>query len=122
GTGAFLLLRGRPGGAVIEEPEAASGRQPRPGGSIRRPQRLAAPPQSPEPRAVAVLLLQSPPSSPPAHTRMTRWKAAGAHLCISAAIIISLGLAMVLIWYPPGMLDFVGADRLFWVIAGIDIA
>lgn len=52
---------------------------------------------------------------------MTRWKAAGIHLLISAAVVGALGGLMLSTWYARGLFQFAHADRLLLLVGGIDV-
>lgn len=52
---------------------------------------------------------------------MSRWRAFSIHLLISLILIGSIAFGLFYLWYPPDILGFAKADRLFWVIAGVDI-
>ena len=52
---------------------------------------------------------------------MTRWKAAGIHLAISACIAIAVVAAMLLIWYPPPYFEAMGGDHLIAILIGVDV-
>lgn len=52
---------------------------------------------------------------------MNRWRAFLFHLLISAALIGSLAFGLFSLWYPPELLGFAKGDRLFLIIAAIDI-
>lgn len=52
---------------------------------------------------------------------MSRWRAFVIHLGISLLIIGGLAFGLFYLWYPPHLLGFAKADKLFGLIAGIDI-
>ncbi|MBB5208978.1 TfpX/TfpZ family type IV pilin accessory protein [Chiayiivirga flava] len=52
---------------------------------------------------------------------MTRWKAAGIHLAISAVVIIALLGIVLSLWYPPELLHMSKVDALIAIIAVVDI-
>jgi len=52
---------------------------------------------------------------------MSRWKAFAIHLIASVAVLALLGLVMLETWYNKGLLQFARADRLWLIIAGVDI-
>lgn len=52
---------------------------------------------------------------------MTRWKAAGAHLLVSIAVLASAAAFAIATWYPPSLFELSGADRLLVVLAVIDV-
>jgi hypothetical protein len=52
---------------------------------------------------------------------MTRFRAAGVHLAISALIGLALGLLFWFVVYPPPLLEAIGGDKIFLMLLGIDI-
>lgn len=52
---------------------------------------------------------------------MTRWKASALHLCISTLVILTLGTALSLTWYPPTYAWAMGGLGLIAILAGVDI-
>lgn len=52
---------------------------------------------------------------------MTRWKAFGIHLGISAAIGLAVALVIALVWYPPPLLHATGSDFFLLVLIGVDV-
>ncbi|MCG6118822.1 MAG: hypothetical protein MEQ07_11630 [Aquimonas sp.] len=52
---------------------------------------------------------------------MTRFRAFALHLLLSLAIIGGVAFGLFALWYPPSLLGFAKADRLFTLIAAIDI-
>lgn len=52
---------------------------------------------------------------------MSRWRAFAIHLAISLLIIGGVAFGLFYLWYPPHLLGFAKADRLFSLIAGVDI-
>jgi hypothetical protein len=52
---------------------------------------------------------------------MNRWRAFLLHLLLSAVLIGSLAFGLFSLWYPPELLGFAKGDRLFFIIAAIDI-
>ncbi len=52
---------------------------------------------------------------------MTRWKAFGIHLGISAVIGLAVVLLIALVWYPPPLLHATGSDRFLLVLIGVDV-
>jgi hypothetical protein len=53
---------------------------------------------------------------------MTRWKAAGIHSLISAAIALLVGALLFALWYPPPYFHAAGADQLMLLLVGINFA
>ena len=52
---------------------------------------------------------------------MSRWRAAGIHLGLSALIATVLVLAMYALWYPPPYFDLMGGAMLVLLIVGCDV-
>lgn len=52
---------------------------------------------------------------------MTRFRAFALHLLLSLVIIGGVAFGLFALWYPPSLLGFAKADRLFTLIAAIDI-
>lgn len=52
---------------------------------------------------------------------MSRWRAFAIHLLISVLIAGSVAAVLFLVWYPPKLLGFAGAEGLLFLMAGIDI-
>lgn len=52
---------------------------------------------------------------------MTRWRAFCVHLFISLLVIGSIAFGLFSLWYPPELLGFAKADRLFLIIAMVDV-
>jgi hypothetical protein len=52
---------------------------------------------------------------------MSRWRAFAIHLLISVLIAGSVAAVLFLVWYPPKLLGFAGAEGLLLLMAGIDI-
>lgn len=56
------------------------------------------------------------------HIEMTRWKAAGLHLCISA-VVAGIASALLLgVWYPPPYFHADGAGKLLALVVGVDVS
>ena len=53
---------------------------------------------------------------------MSRWRAFFLHLLLSALVIGSIALGLFAMWYPPELLGFAKGDKLFLIIALVDIA
>jgi hypothetical protein len=53
---------------------------------------------------------------------MTRWRAAGLHLVISALVLSSAGIVAMVLWYPPSLFHVSGVDRLLLVLTAIDLS
>lgn len=52
---------------------------------------------------------------------MTRLKAAGIHLVLSALVVGLVLLLMLFVWYPKGFFKLLGGSDLVYIIAGVDI-
>lgn len=52
---------------------------------------------------------------------MTRWKAFGIHIGISAAIGAAAAALIALVWYPPPLLQATGSDRFLMILIGVDV-
>lgn len=52
---------------------------------------------------------------------MSRWKAAGIHLCISIAIIVAVAAALILLWYGVEFFPQMGGARQLAIMAVIDV-
>lgn len=52
---------------------------------------------------------------------MTRWKAFGIHLGISALIGAAAAAVVGLVWYPPPLLQATGSDFFLMVLVGVDV-
>ena len=52
---------------------------------------------------------------------MTRWRAAGLHLLISAVIASAVLLVMLMVWYPPPLFRAMGGVGLALILVGVDV-
>lgn len=52
---------------------------------------------------------------------MTRWKASAIHLALSILVLSIIAAVLVWRWYPPGLFQMAKADKLFMVIAAVDV-
>src|SRR5258705_2894777 len=52
---------------------------------------------------------------------MSRWKASGIHLLLSAAIVGSVLLFMLTIWYPRPLFEAAGGNPLIFTLASVDV-
>jgi hypothetical protein len=52
---------------------------------------------------------------------MSRWRAAGIHLSISAAIAAGVLLLMLTAWYPPPLFEAMGGAGLALILVGVDV-
>jgi hypothetical protein len=52
---------------------------------------------------------------------MTRWRAAGLHLLISAAIAVAVLVLMLGLWYPGPLFDAAGGNDLMFLVVGVDV-
>jgi hypothetical protein len=53
---------------------------------------------------------------------MSRWKAAGIHVSISAVIALIAGALFFGLWYPPPFFKAAGADELMLLLVSVDLA
>lgn len=53
---------------------------------------------------------------------MSRWRAAGLHLTISALVLTSAAVVAMALWYPPSLFHVSGVDRLLLVLTVIDVS
>lgn len=59
--------------------------------------------------------------SRPASRRLTRWRAAGAHLLICAGIAVAVLTLMYLFWYTPPLFEAMGGSGLALILIGVDV-
>jgi hypothetical protein len=52
---------------------------------------------------------------------MTRWRAAGTHLAISAVLAVAVVALLLLVWYPGPLYEAGGGERLTFILVAIDI-
>ena len=52
---------------------------------------------------------------------MSRWKASGIHLLLSAAIATAVLTLMLELWYPWPLFEAAGGDRLIFILAAVDV-
>jgi hypothetical protein len=52
---------------------------------------------------------------------MSRWRAAGLHLLISAGIASVVLLVMLMLWYPPPLFQAMGGVGLALILVGVDV-
>jgi hypothetical protein len=52
---------------------------------------------------------------------MSRFKAAGIHLFISAIVVLLTLVLMLFLWYPKGFFKLLGGSDLVYIIAGVDL-
>lgn len=52
---------------------------------------------------------------------MTRLKAAGIHLLLSALVVSCVLLLLLLVWYPDGFFTLLGASQLVYLVAFVDV-
>lgn len=52
---------------------------------------------------------------------MSRWKAAGIHLLISLALVGCVLVILLCTWYPPAIMGISKADKLIYLLAGVDV-
>lgn len=61
---------------------------------------------------------------PPARSEkrpLTRWRAAGIHLLISAGIAAAVLTLMLALWYPPPLFEAMGGNDLALILIGVDV-
>jgi hypothetical protein len=68
-----------------------------------------------------VIPAASPPSTQPVNRPMSRWRAAGIHLLISAGIAASMLTLMLFVWYPPPLFEAMGGVGLALLLIGVDV-
>jgi hypothetical protein len=52
---------------------------------------------------------------------MSRWKAAGIHLLLSAAIAGAVLAFMLTVWYPWPLFEAAGGNELIFILVGVDV-
>src|SRR5262245_30915782 len=52
---------------------------------------------------------------------MSRWKAAGIHLLLSAAIAAAVVIFMLTVWYYWPLFEAAGGSRLILILVGVDV-
>ena len=52
---------------------------------------------------------------------VSRWQAAGIHLCISAVVAAVVSSPLLLVWYPPPYFHAGGAGELLALVVGVDV-
>ena len=52
---------------------------------------------------------------------ISRFKAAGIHLGISAAVALGSLVTMLVLWYPPPYFKVMGGNELILLIVGVDV-
>ena len=52
---------------------------------------------------------------------MSRWKASGIHLLLSAAIAVVVLTLMLMVWYPWPLFEAAGGSRLVFILVGVDV-
>jgi len=52
---------------------------------------------------------------------MSRWKASGIHLLLSVAIVGSVLIFMLTIWYPRPLFEAAGGSQLIFILASVDV-
>jgi|SRR5882672_4396301 len=53
--------------------------------------------------------------------KVTRWKASGIHLAISASIAAAVLTVMLVLWYPGPLLEAAGGRDLLLILTGVDV-
>jgi hypothetical protein len=61
------------------------------------------------------------PRTRPEKRRLTRWRASGAHLLISAGIAAAVLALMLMVWYPPPLFQAAGGNDLALILIGVDV-
>lgn len=65
----------------------------------------------------------TPIDSPKSHNRhVSRWQAAGLHLCISAVVAAIASGLLLGVWYPPPYFHADGAGKLLALVVGVDVS
>lgn len=67
------------------------------------------------------MIERASPSAAPARPPLSRWKAAGIHLFLSAAIGGALIAVMLLVWYPWPLFEVAGGSGLIMILLGVDV-
>jgi hypothetical protein len=52
---------------------------------------------------------------------MSRWKACGIHLLLSAAVAAVVLALMLTVWYPWPLFEIAGGSRLIFILTGVDV-
>jgi hypothetical protein len=52
---------------------------------------------------------------------MNRWKASGIHFLISITVIGLIAAYIIYFWYPPALISMAKADRILFLLGGIDL-
>jgi hypothetical protein len=52
---------------------------------------------------------------------MSRWRASGIHLLLSAAIAAAVLAFMLSVWYPGPLFEAAGGSRLIFILVGVDV-
>jgi hypothetical protein len=53
--------------------------------------------------------------------KLTRWRASGIHLLISAALAVITLALMLLVWYPRPLFEAAGGSGLLFILIGVDV-
>ncbi len=53
---------------------------------------------------------------------MSRWRASGIHLCISALVAALVLGTLYLLWYPSSYFTAMGGEKLLYLLVGVDVA
>ncbi len=56
-----------------------------------------------------------------ATTGMSRWRASGIHLLISAALAVVTLILLLKVWYPPPLFTAEGGNDLLFILIGVDV-
>lgn len=57
----------------------------------------------------------------PINATMTRWKAAGIHLALSASIALIAMMLMLFLWFAPPFFSAAGGQRVLLIMLGVDV-
>jgi hypothetical protein len=52
---------------------------------------------------------------------MSRWRASGIHLLLSAALAAAVLAFMLTVWYPEPLFEAAGGERLIFILVGVDV-
>jgi len=52
---------------------------------------------------------------------MSRWRASGIHLLLSAAVAAAMLAFMLTVWYPRPLFEAAGGDRLIFILVAVDV-
>jgi hypothetical protein len=52
---------------------------------------------------------------------MSRWRASGIHILLSAAVAAAMLAFMLTVWYPRPLFEAAGGDHLIFILVGVDV-